>query len=54
MEYRKRSKSIDMELRLRVPREFVTVLKKRADRNGRSRNAEALVILATAVEKDGR
>ena len=50
LEFRKITKLTDQEIRLRVPRNLVKVIKVHAQKNGRSRNAEILHRLVDTLE----
>lgn len=50
--YRKRVKVTDKDLRFRVPKEIIKGLEEKAERNGRSRNAEILDRLAKSLETE--
>lgn len=50
--FRKRVKITDQEIRLRAPKELVKVIKHRAEKNGRSRNAEILHRLVETLEQE--
>lgn len=52
MEFRKRVKQSDKDVRFRVPKEILKEIEVRAEKNGRSRNAEFLDRVVKSIEEE--